>query len=121
MVKVGDKIKAIEERQLRKDIPELAQLEVGDTVKMGIKVKEADKQRVHPFEGTVIRLTGRGNRATFTIRKISFGEGVEKTFPLNSPVIDSLQIISKGIVKRAKLYYLRDRVGKKARVRRKVQ
>lgn len=120
MVKIGEKLKAIEEKQLRKDLPELAKLEVGDTVKMMLKVEEGGKVRQHPFEGTVIRLTGRGALATFTIRKISYGEGVEKTFPVNSPTIASLEIISKGVIKRAKLYYLRDRIGKKARVKRKV-
>ena len=83
---------------------------------MKIKVTEADKVRLHPFEGTVIRKRGRGIKATFTVRKISFGEGVERTFPVHSPVIDSLKVVSKGVVKRAKLYYLRDRVGKSARI-----
>ena len=85
---------------------------------MRIKVQEADKVRVHPFEGTIIRKTGRGLKGTFTVRKISFGEGVERMFPLHSPVIENLTVTSKGIVKRSKLYYLRDRVGKKARVKR---
>ena len=109
-------VKKIDEKHQRTDIP---MFDVGDTVKMKIKVQEADKVRVHPFEGTVIRKTGRGLRATFTVRKISFGEGVERTFPLHSPVIDSVQVMSKGIVKRAKLYYLRDRIGKKARVKKR--
>jgi large subunit ribosomal protein L19 len=112
---IGERIKQIDQKYLRKDIPEF---DVGDTVKMKIKVQEADKVRTHPFEGTVIRKTGRGLRGTFTVRKISFGEGIERIFPMHSPVIDNLKIVSKGIVKRAKLYYLRDRVGKKARVKR---
>ena len=99
--------------QIRKDLPAF---DVGDIVKMKIKVKEADKVRIHPFEGTVIRKIGRGLSATFTVRKISFGEGVERTFPIHSPVIDKIEVVSKGLVKRAKLYYLRDRLGKKARV-----
>lgn len=112
----GEKIKLVEESYIRKDLPAF---DVGDTVKMKIKVIEADKVRHHPFEGTVIRKTRRGLKGTFTVRKISFGEGVERTFPLHSPVIDSFKVISKGIVKRAKLYYLRKRVGKKARVRKR--
>lgn len=108
-----EKIKSFETPQLRKDIPSF---DVGDIVKMKIKVKEADKVRIHPFEGTVIKVGGRGIGASFTVRKISFGEGVERTFPVNSPVIESIAIVSKGLVKRAKLYYLRDRLGKKARV-----
>ena len=109
-----EKISKMGEAQIRKDLPGV---EVGDTVKMRIKVKEADKVRIHPFEGTVIKTGGRGLSAVFTVRKISFGEGVERTFPINSPVIDKIEIISKGIIKRAKLYYLRDRLGKKVRVK----
>ncbi|MCK5179178.1 MAG: 50S ribosomal protein L19 [Candidatus Omnitrophica bacterium] len=112
---VGERIKQIDNKYVRTDIPEF---HVGDTVKMKVKVQEADKVRLHPFEGTIIRKTGRGIKATFTVRKISFGEGVERIFPIHSPVIDSLKVISKGVVNRAKLYYLRDRVGKRARVKR---
>ena len=112
---VGERIKQIDSKYLRKDIPEF---HVGDTVKMKVKVQEADKVRLHPFEGTIIRKTGRGIKGTFTVRKVSFGEGVERVFPLHSPVIESLKVISKGIAKRAKLYYLRDRVGKGSRVKR---
>jgi large subunit ribosomal protein L19 len=114
---IGAKIKMIDKKALRDDVPDF---DIGDTVKMKVKVQEADKVRLHPFEGTVIRKTGRGLKATFTVRKLSFGEGVERTFPLNSPVINSLKVVSKGIVKRAKLYYLRDRVGKKARVKKRL-
>lgn len=113
---IHDKIKKIDQKLLKTD---LVDFEVGDTVKMKVRVQEADKSRLHPFEGTVIRKTGRGLKATFTVRKLSFGEGVERTFPLHSPVIESLKIVSKGIVKRAKLYYLRDRIGKRARVKRR--
>jgi large subunit ribosomal protein L19 len=87
---------------------------VGDTVKMKVKVAEADKIRLHPFEGIVIRKSGSGVKATFTVRKVSFGEGVERTFPMNSPVIESLKVVHKGMVRRAKLYYLRERKGKLA-------
>lgn len=114
----ADKIKAVSDKQLRTDLPEL---EVGDTIKMRIKVQEADKVRVHPYEGTVIRKTGGGVGATFTVRKLSFGEGVERTFPAHSPLIEKIDVVSKGVVNRAKLYYLRDRIGKKARVKRKVE
>jgi len=111
---IGEAIKKVDAKYIREDIPSF---DVGDTVKMRIKVQEADKVRLHPFEGTVIRKTGRGLKATFTVRKISFGEGVERIFPLHSPVIESLKVISKGISKRSKLYYLRDRIGKAARVK----
>ena len=113
---VGERIKQIDAKYRRTDIPEF---EVGDTVEMKVKVQEAGKVRLHPFEGTIIRKTGRGIRGTFTVRKISFGEGVERMFPLHSPVIESLKVISKGAVKRSKLYYLRARVGKAARVKRR--
>ena len=114
MVSAVEKIKIIEEKFKKKDLPDF---QVGDTVKMKIKVAEADKVRLHPFEGTVISKTSRGLRSTFTVRKISFGEGVERIFPLYSPVIESLKVVSKGIVKRSKLYYLRDRSGKSARLK----
>jgi len=112
---ISETIKKIELKHIKSDIPEF---NVGDTVKMKVRVQEADKTRSHPFEGTVIRKTGRGLKATFTVRKIAFGEGVERIFPLHSPVIENLTIVSKGIIKRSKLYYLRDRVGKQARVKR---
>jgi large subunit ribosomal protein L19 len=108
-----EKIASVSAGNVRKDIPVF---EVGDVLKMKIKVKEADKIRIHPFEGTVIKRTGVGLGAAFTVRKISFGEGVERTFPVNSPVIEKIEVVSKGIIKRSKLYYLRDRLGKKARV-----
>src|SRR5665213_2259158 len=96
-----EKMASVSAGNIRKDIP---LFDVGDTVKMKIKVKEADKIRIHPFEGTVIKKTGIGIGAAFTVRKISFGEGVERTFPINSPVIDKIEIVSRGIIKRAKLY-----------------
>ena len=110
---VGEVLKYVEQKFLSKNLP---QFNVGDSVKMKIKVIEADKVRLHPFEGTVIRKNGKGVNASFTVRKISFGEGVERIFPLHSPVIDEMKVISRGVVKRSKLYYLRDRVGKKSRV-----
>lgn len=114
---IQDKIKAVDAKMLRNDLPDF---KVGDTVKMKVKVQEADKIRLHPFEGTVIRKTGKGLKGTFTVRKISFGEGVERVFPTHSPVIESLEVVSKGLVKRARLYYLRDRVGKKTRVKKDI-
>ena len=108
-----DKIKIIQDQFIRKDLPKF---DVGDVVRMKLKVKEADKVRLHPFEGTIIRKTGGGVNASFTVRKVTFGEGVEKVFPTHSPVIDSIKIVSKGKIKRAKLYYLRTRLGKSARV-----
>ncbi|MBN1870319.1 MAG: 50S ribosomal protein L19 [Candidatus Omnitrophica bacterium] len=111
---IGERIKEIDNKFIRKDIPEF---NVGDTVKMRVKVQEADKVRLHPFEGTIISKTGKGVKSTFTVRKISFGEGVERIFPLHSPVIESLKVTSKGTLGRSKLYYLRDRVGKEVRVK----
>lgn len=113
MVNTMEKIKLIEQKYMIK-VPDF---NVGDTIKMMIKVAEADKIRLHPFEGTVIKKTGRGLRGTFTVRKLSFGEGVERVFPIYSPTIDHLEVVSRGSVKRAKLYYLRGRVGKKSRVK----
>jgi large subunit ribosomal protein L19 len=113
---IREKIGIIDQKHLRTDIPDF---EVGDTIKMKVKFQEADKVRLHPVQGTVIRKTGRGLKATFTLRKISYGEGVEVVYPLHSPVIDSLKVLSKGVVNRSKLYYLRGRIGKKARVKRR--
>ena len=112
---IGETLGAINRKHMRKDLPGF---NVGDTVKMKIKVQEADKVRLHPFEGTVIRKIGKGEKGSFTVRKVSFGEGVERTFPIHSPVIESLKVVSKGIVKRSKLYYLRTRIGKKSMVER---
>ncbi len=109
-----EKIQSVNVGQIRKDIPTF---DVGDTIKMKIKVKEADKVRIHSFEGTVIKKQGKGLAAAFTVRKISFGEGVERTFPVNSPVIDKIEVVAHGMVNRSKLYYLRDRLGKASRVK----
>jgi large subunit ribosomal protein L19 len=107
------KLKKFEEQFIRKDIPAF---NVGDTIKMKIKVQEADKIRLHSWEGVVIAKRGTGVQATFTVRKVTFGEGVEKIFPINSPVIAGLKVVSKGTVKRAKLYYLREKSGKGTRI-----
>ena len=112
---IGKTIEEINQKYLRKDIPSF---NVGDTVKMKVKVQEADKIRLHPFEGTVIGMSGKGLHGCFTVRKVTFGEGVERVFPLHSPVIESLKVVSKGVVNRSKLYYLRERIGKKSTVTR---
>ena len=107
-----DKMKLIEAGSLRKDLPKI---NVGDTVKIMIKIPEGpDKIRLHPFEGVVISIEGTGIRENFTIRKVSFGEGIERVFPLNSPNIDSIQVLRSGKVRSAKLYYLRGKIGKRA-------
>lgn len=109
-----DKIRAIEQQQLREDLPAFG---VGDTVKVMYKVVEGSRERVQPFQGIVIRRHGAGNRETFTVRKISFAVGVERTFPVHSPKIVGLEVVSRGKVRRSKLYYLRDKVGKAARIK----
>ena len=111
-----DYIRAIERQQIREDIPAV---KVGDNVKVHYRIIEGDRQREQIFQGDVIRMSGEGARETFTVRKISFGCGVERTFPLHSPKIAKLEVVRHGAVRRAKLYYLRDRVGKAARIREK--
>lgn len=109
-------IRSIEERYRKTDIPDFRP---GDTVKVHVKVKEGDKERIQVFEGTVISRKGGGLRETFTVRKISFGVGVERVFPLHSPIIDKIEIVRRGDVRRAKLYYLRKKKGKEAKVKEK--
>jgi large subunit ribosomal protein L19 len=104
----------VDRTQLRDDIPDFAP---GDTLKVHVRVVEGNKERVQVFQGVVIRRQGSGVRETFTVRKNSFGVGVERTFPLHSPKIDKIEVTQIGDVHRAKLYYLRDKIGKKARVR----
>lgn len=106
----------IDQRFLRDDVPEFAP---GDNVKVHVKVREGDKERVQVFQGNVIRRQGDGIRETFTVRKVSFGVGVERTFPVHSPVIARIEHMTRGDVRRAKLYYLRDRVGKAAKIKEK--
>jgi large subunit ribosomal protein L19 len=107
-------IESLEQRQLRTDIP---QFKAGDTLRVHFKVIEGNRQRLQVFEGICIKRQGSGVRETFTVRKNSFGVGVERTFPLHSPKIEKLDVAAIGDVNRAKLYYLRGRVGKRARVR----
>ena len=108
-----EKIKLIEDAMLRQDLP---QFRVGDTLRVLVKIPEGDKFRIHPFEGIVIEKRGKGVSSMFTVRKISYGEGVERTFPLHTPSIDRIEVVKKGDVGRARLYYLRGRVGKAAKV-----
>ena len=107
-------IKEIEAAQLKAEVP---QFNVGDTVKVYGKIKEGNRERIQIFEGTVIKRQNGGNRETFTVRKSSNGVGVEKTWPLHSPNVEKVEVVRQGKVRRAKLYYLRDRVGKKAKVK----
>ena len=111
---MNDIIKSIEEAQLKSDITPFS---VGDTVKVYAKVKEGNRERTQVFEGTVIKRQNGGARETFTVRKNSNGIGVEKTWPLHSPSVDNVEVVRKGKVRRAKLNYLRDRVGKSAKVK----
>lgn len=111
-----DIIKMIEDEQLRDDIPSF---NVGDTVQVHYKVVEGTRERIQVYEGTVIKIQGGGARKTFTVRRLSYGVGVERTFPIHSPRIEKLVVSRKGKVRRAKLYYLRDRQGKAAKVKEK--
>lgn len=109
-----DIIREIEAEQLRNDLPEF---NVGDTVKVHIRIKEGNKERIQVFEGTVLKIQNGGARETFTVRRFASGVGVEKTFPINTPVIEKIEVVRRGKVRRAKLFYLRDRVGKAAKVK----
>ena len=106
----------VDQPHLRDDIPEFAP---GDTLKVHVKVVEGNKQRLQAFQGVVIRRQGDGIRESFTVRKVSQGVGVERTFPVHSPVIDHIEVATRGDVRRAKLYYLRDRIGKAAKIKEK--
>ena len=107
-------IKAIEEEQHKREVPVI---NVGDTVKVYGKIKEGNRERIQVFEGVVLKVQGGGSRATFTVRKTSNGVGVEKTWPVHSPNVEKVELVRKGKVRRAKLNYLRNRVGKKAKVK----
>jgi large subunit ribosomal protein L19 len=113
-----DIIRAIEAEQIRTDLPNFS---VGDTVKVHIKISEGNKERVQVFEGTVLKRQNGGLRETFTVRRVASGVGVEKTFPVNAPVIEKIEIVRLGKVRRAKLFYLRDRVGKAAKVKERMR
>jgi large subunit ribosomal protein L19 len=107
-------LEKVEEQQMKNDLP---QFRAGDTIRVHVKIKEGDKERIQVFEGMVIGLRRARNHSTFTVRKISFGHGVERIFPLHSPVIDKIEVVRSGRVRRAKLYYLRKLRGKAARIR----
>ncbi|MGL4761426.1 MAG: 50S ribosomal protein L19 [Sarcina sp.] len=111
---MNELLRSIEQEQIRTD---LAEFHIGDTVKVFVKIKEGEKERVQMFEGTVIKRQNGGLRETFTVRRLASGIGVERTFPTNSPSIDRLEVVRRGRVRRARLFYLRDRVGKAAKVR----
>ena len=111
---MNDIIKSIEAAQLKAEVP---QFSVGDTVRVYAKVKEGNRERTQVFEGTVLKRQNGGNRETFTVRKISNGVGVEKTWPLHSPIVEKIEVVRRGKVRRAKLYYLRDRAGTRAKVK----
>lgn len=114
---MSNTIQALEKEQIRTDIPQLL---IGDNVKVYVKVKEGTRERLQMYEGTIIKKTGGSIRETFTVRRISYGVGVERTFPVHSPMIDRIEVSRKGKIRRAKLYYLRDRVGKAAKVKEKI-
>lgn len=112
-----DIIKAIEAEQLKSEV---TPFNVGDTVKVHVKVKEGNRERIQVFEGIVLKRQNGSSRETFTVRRISYGVGVEKTFPLHSPRIEKIEVVRRGKVRRAKLYYLRGRVGKATKVKEKI-
>ena len=113
-----DVIKALTQDQIRTDLPAL---EIGSTVKVHVKVKEGNRERIQVFEGTIIKVQNGGIQQTFTVRRISYGIGVERTFPVNSPKIDKIEVVRLGKVRRARLFYLRDRVGKAAKVKERLR
>ena len=112
-----DKVQAFVSEQLKTEVPQFG---IGDTVKVYVRITEGEKQRIQLFEGTVIARKGGGISETFTVRRVSYGVGVEKTFPIHSPNVDKVVVVREAKVRRAKLYYLRDRVGKAAKVKEKV-
>ena len=112
-----DIIRQIENEQLKTDRPDFR---VGDTIRVYARIKEGTRERIQMFEGTVLKRQNGGLRETFTVRRMSYGVGVEKTWPLHSPVTDKIEVVRRGSVRRAKLFYLRDRVGKAAKVKEKI-
>lgn len=113
-----DIIKALEQEQIRTDLPVVS---IGDFVKVHLKVKEGTRERIQIFEGTVIAKKGAGVKESFTVRRVSYGVGVERILPVHSPKIAEIEIVRKGKIRRAKLYFLRDRVGKAAKIKEKLQ
>ena len=106
-------VKAVEAEQLKKDIP---RFKIGDNIRVSVRVEEGDKTRTQLFEGVVTKKQGSGVRESFTVRRISFGEGVERNFPIHSPTVQKIELVRTGKVRRAKLYYLRNQTGKKGRI-----
>ena len=111
-----DALKVIAQDSLKTG-DEIPQIKIGDTVKVSVKIREGERERIQAFEGTVIARKGSGVSETFTVRRVSYGVGVERTFPLHSPIIDQIEVISRGKVRRSRLYYLRELRGKKARIK----
>ena len=109
-----DLMRSLESEQIKKDIPGFA---VGDRVRINVKIVEAGKERLQAFEGTVIARKHGGLSETFTVRRVTYGEGVERTFPLHSTIVDSIEVLTRGKIRRAKLYYLRGRSGKASRIK----
>ena len=116
-INMSEIIRELEKEQLRTDLPKL---EIGDTVRVFVKVVEGNHERLQNFEGIVIKMQGGGIRKSFTVRRISYGIGVERTFPYNSPRIGRIEVVRHGVVRRAKLYYLRERTGKAAKIKERV-
>ena len=114
---MSDIIRELEKEQLRSDLPKL---EIGDTVRVYVKVVEGNRERLQNFEGIVIKMQGGGIRKTFTVRRISYGVGVERTFPYHSPRVGRIEVVRHGVVRRAKLYYLRERTGKAAKIKERI-
>ncbi len=113
-----DALKLISDSSLKKDVPSF---EVGDTVKVHVKIKEGDKYRIQVFEGTVIAKKHGGINETFTVRRVAHGCGIERVFPVHSPIVDKVEVVRNGKVRRGKLYYLRNRVGKAAKVKEQIR
>ena len=112
-----DALKLIAQSSVKADMPKI---EVGDYVRVNVKIREGDKERIQAFEGTVIAMKHGGISETFTVRRVAHGVGIERVFPIHSPKVDSVNVLRHGVVRRAKLYYLRNRVGKAARVKEKI-
>ena len=113
-----DALQLIAQDSLKKEVP---QIEIGDTIKVDVNIREGQRERIQVFEGTVIAMKGSGISETFTVRRVSYGVGVERVFPIHSPNVKGIKLVRKGHVRRAKLYYLRDRVGKAAKLREKIR
>ncbi len=113
-----DKLRLISDASLKAEAPEL---NIGSTVRVHVKIREGERERIQVFEGTIIALKGSGISSTFTVRRVSYGVGVERVFPINSPFVEKVETVRSGRVRRAKLFYLRDRVGKAAKVKEKIK